>query len=292
MHEIRSSILSGDDDKVATPIARKTKPKGEAGSLGSLAKLAIRREETRVTDMRSEDRLPGMVEETTIVFRRRKVPVRVVNVSSRGAMIAFDAEARIGEKIDILFTPDNKTKCVVRWVREGRIGLEFVEETIFWDRSRPQGPVFQTAPGQEEKESGEPAQPFVDRDPRQTLLRAGTLYWSGISIPVRLRNISASGAKVESGHELCPGAEVELDLGEAGFQVAEVRWSKDGQVGLRFATDFDLDSLAPAATSSSEPAPGMLKPAYLETETRPDSPWAARFERLSMTDLRMLDPRD
>jgi hypothetical protein len=106
---------------------------------------------------------------------------------------------------------------------------------------------------------------------------------------VRLRNISAGGAKVESRRELCPGSEVELDLGEAGFQMAEVRWSKDGQVGLRFAQEFDLDSLA-AAPSAAGPSPEMLKPAYLETETRPDSPWAARFDRLSVTDLKIINP--
>ena len=67
--------------------------------------------------------------------------------------------------------------------------------------------------------------------------------------------------------------------------MAEVRWSKDGQLGLRFADDFNMDTLAPRS-AASEPARDMLKPAYLETELRPDSPWAARFERLSMTDLR------
>jgi hypothetical protein len=120
------------------------------------------------------------------------------------------------------------------------------------------------------------------------LLRKGTLYWGGVTIEVRLRNISSGGAKVESEQELRPGSEVELDLGEAGFQMAEVRWSQDGQIGLRFADDFDIGSLAPSATSAgSEPASDMLKPAYLETELRADSPWASRFERLSMTDLRV-----
>ena len=292
MHEIRSSILTGAE-KPSTPVARKSKPKSEAASLGSLAKLAIRREEARVTDQRSEDRLPGLVEETIVHFRRKKHMVRVVNVSSRGAMIAFDADdVRIGERIDIQFADENRTRTIVRWVRDGRIGVEFVNEAIFWDRNQ-KGPVFELHQGGADADQGDPVGAFVDRQPRQTLLRAGTLYWSGISIPVRLKNISATGARVESGHELCPGAEVELDLGEAGFQVAEVRWSKDGQVGLRFAADFDLDSLAPAAAGTAAAAgSGVLKPAYLETETQPDSPWAARFERLSMTDLKMIDPRD
>jgi hypothetical protein len=283
MHELRSTILSGEPKRDL--VARKAKTKAEAASLGGLSKIAIKRQEARVTDQRLEDRLRGIVESTTIVFRRRRQDVAVVNVSSRGAMIRAEIEPRIGEKMDVLFDGSNRTKCIVRWIREGRIGLEFVNETILWTSDRTSGPVFQP-----EKPQAEPALHAVaEREPRQKLLRAGTLYWSGISIPVRLRNISGGGARVESGRELCTGAEVELDLGEAGFQIAEVRWSKDGQVGLRFAQDFDIESLAPS--QQSEGPPEVLKPAYLETELQPDSPWAARFERLSLTDLKPVGPK-
>lgn len=288
MHEIRSSILSGDA-RPATPVARKAKA-GRGEAAGGLARIAIKRQEARVTDQRTEDRLMNVVDETTIVFRRRKHAVRVINVSSRGAMIEADLDPRIGEKIDIFFTPQSRTQCVVRWVRENRVGLEFLNETIFWESAAGgDGPVFRMA---EEPAQPSPAAPreVVERQPRQALLRRGTLYWSGISIPVRLRNISSGGARVESERELVAGAEVELDLGEAGFQVAEVRWSQDGQVGLRFADQFNLDALATCSNEAATPVPEVLKPAYLETELRPDSPWAARFERLSMTDLRMIDP--
>lgn len=286
MHEIRSTILGGETAPVS-PVARKGKPKREAAGLGGLTKIAIKREEARVTNQRSEDRFRGLVERSTVIFRRRRHAVDVVNVSSRGAMIVSDIEPRIGEELDIQFTEANRTRCVVRWVRDGRIGLEFVNETIFWDSGR-RGPVFHyEAPGEAGDADGE-GDRQVDREPRHSLLRAGTLYWSGISIPVRLRNISGGGARVESRRELRAGAEVELDLGEAGFAVAEVRWSKDGQVGLRFAEAFDLDSLTPS--HGAESSPEMLKPAYLETETQPDSPWAARFERLSLTDLKMINP--
>ncbi len=285
MHEIRSSILAGDSKP--TTIARKGKSKREGGGLGGLTAIAIRREEARVTDQRTEDRLRDRVVTSTIHFRRRNYEVRVVNVSSRGAMIESDIEAYIGEKLDIQFSEDNRTRCIVRWIRENRIGLEFADEVIVWDCSAPAAAIYQPAP-QPRHEAPEPSAPreVIDRRPRQTLLRKGTLYWGGVTVDVRLRNISSGGAKVESDHELRPGSEVELDLGEAGFHPAEVRWSQDGQIGLRFADDFDIGSLAPSSTPASEPAPDMLKPAYLETELRADSPWASRFERLSMTELR------
>ena len=285
MHEIRSSILAGDSRP--TTVARKGKSKREGGGLGGLTAISIRREEARVTDQRAEDRLRDRVEQSIIHFRRRKYPVRVVNVSSRGAMIESDIEPRIGEQLDIQFTEENRTRCIVRWVRENRIGLEFADEVIVWDCSAPTAAVFRPAALSPREAPGQSApRQVIDRDPRHTLLRKGTLYWGGVTIEVRLRNISTGGAKVESDQELRPGCEVELDLGEAGFQMAEVRWSKDGQLGLRFADDFDIGSLAPSSLPASEPASDMLKPAYLETELRADSPWASRFERLSMTDLR------
>jgi PilZ domain-containing protein len=289
MHELRSTILSGEEK---TAVVRKGKPKSGGSGLGGLASIAVRREEARITDQRAEDRLRDRVEQSIIHFRRRKYVVRVINVSSRGAMIESDIEPRIGEALDIQFTDDNRTRCVIRWVRQGRIGLEFVEETIVWDCGQPEAPVFQYRPSDEPGgEEPAPMRAVTDRPPRQTLLRKGVLYWGGISIQVKLRNISQGGARVESEQELRQGCEVELDLGEAGFQMAEVRWFKDGQLGLRFADDFDLGSLAPAQPHS-EPAADMLKPAYLETELREDSPWAARFERLSATDLRMVKPED
>ena len=290
MHEIRSTILSGGE-KSTSPVARKGKPKREGEGLGGLSKIAIRRQEARVTDQRREDRHRDLVEQSVVHYRRRKHPVGVINVSSRGAMIETEIEPWIGEQLDIQFTEDNRTRCVVRWVREGRIGLEFVNETIFWDSEQPQDPIVHQRPEQSARPDREaPARAVVEREHRHALLRRGLLYWSGISIPVRLRNISSGGARVESEQELRPGTEVELDLGEAGFQVAEVRWSRDGQVGLRFADEFDIGSLAPSHVPATAPAADMLKPAYLETELRPDSPWAARFERLSRTDLKIIDP--
>ena len=184
MHEFRSSIL-GVGEKPATPIATKAKKSGSEAGLGSLGRIAIKRQETRVTNQRTEDRVRDRIEDTTIVFRRRKLQARVVNVSSRGAMIESDIDVRIGEKIDILFDAKNKTKCVVRWIRENRIGLEFLSETILWDVGDSGNRVFQYE--DQSAESGPRA--VADRMPRQTMIRSGTLYWSGISITVRLRNI-------------------------------------------------------------------------------------------------------
>jgi hypothetical protein len=256
----------------------------KTGSLGgSLLKVAIPRGEARVTNQRAEDRKPGLVQHTLLWFRRRKHVVPVINVSSRGAMVHADIDARIGETVELQFAEASRTKCLVRWMREGRIGLEFVKETIVWDCFEVQEPDPEGSFPERPK-----AQPKSkkDRAPRHALVRMGSLLWNGMTLPVRIRNISSGGAKLESGRELAPGSEVELNLGEAGWVYAEVRWCREGQVGLRFADEFSLESLAARAREPSAPANVMLKPQYLESENSPDSPWAARFERLSLTELK------
>ncbi|HEX5183366.1 MAG TPA: PilZ domain-containing protein [Allosphingosinicella sp.] len=252
MHEIRSSILLGDRG----PAARRRR-KG-AGGLDS---VAIPRQEARRADHRSEDR-HDLVERSTILFRRRRLAVRVVNVSSRGAMIEAAIMPRIGEEIFILFSAESRTRCAVRWIRDGRIGLEFVGEAIVWENA-PEGPIFHALPMPAEAGASE----------RAPLAKSGTLCWSGLSVPVRLRGVSGAPA-------LGPGAEVELDLGEGGCHRARIGWSADGRIGLRFAAALDLDSLVPAAPDPGEAAPALLRAAD-EAERHPDSPWAARFERFS-----------
>lgn len=122
------------------------------------------------------------------------------------------------------------------------------------------------------------------RPPRQRLIRRGTLVWQGRSFPARIRNISAQGAMVECDAPAPAGAELALDL-SAGIRVAaEVRWSELGRVGLRFEEAFDVDRLGKAGRAAPS---GILKPAYLDSESSPDSPWAGRSERLT---LKGIDP--
>jgi hypothetical protein len=121
------------------------------------------------------------------------------------------------------------------------------------------------------------------RPPRHRLLRRGTLRGSDASVPVRLRNISAEGAMIESGSDMEPGCEVELDLAEGLCLTGKVRWSQDGRVGLKFDESFDLQRLGRAP---SKPSRGVLRPDYLRSELDPESPWAARQDRLTVRDVK------
>ena len=121
------------------------------------------------------------------------------------------------------------------------------------------------------------------RPPRHSLIRRGELRWDGTSLPVRLRNISADGAMIESDQPMDVGSAVELDLADGLRLSGQVRWSKDGRVGVKFAESFDLKRLGTAKRAA--PA-GILMPDYLRSESAPDSPWAGRQDRLSIKDVK------
>ncbi|HEX9931993.1 MAG TPA: hypothetical protein VGB08_04050, partial [Allosphingosinicella sp.] len=88
----------------------------------------------------------------------------------------------------------------------------------------------------------------------------------------------------EGREELPQGTGVVLDLGEGGVVPGIVRWSRSGQLGVRFDTRFDLRALA-KPERPAETSPALLKPRYLESELDPDSPWAAAWDKLNPEDL-------
>ena len=85
----------------------------------------IPRREKRAIDERSEVRHPSMSNTAVLEFRGRKHMVRLVNLSSSGAMIAFPHTPNIGERLLIQVLDRGAVWGQVRWVRDGRVGLSF-----------------------------------------------------------------------------------------------------------------------------------------------------------------------
>jgi hypothetical protein len=76
-------------------------------------------------EQRSEPRFEGLVERATLVFRGAEYSVPVVNISSRGTMIESALEPRLGESVVIRFQGCSPIYAFVRWMRDGRLGLNF-----------------------------------------------------------------------------------------------------------------------------------------------------------------------
>ena len=85
----------------------------------------IPRSEARSIDERAELRHPSASTTAMMEFRGRKHVVRLINVSSSGAMVIFPHTPNIGERLLIQLLDRGPVWAQVRWVRDGRIGLSF-----------------------------------------------------------------------------------------------------------------------------------------------------------------------
>ena len=84
-----------------------------------------------------------------------------------------------------------------------------------------------------------------NRPPRQGILKVASLQFNGMSMPVRVRNISSGGALLECDRALPTESKVQLDLPGSGNLGGEVRWSESRRMGIQFEDEFDLRKLAP-----------------------------------------------
>ena len=90
----------------------------------------VTRTAPRMVDQRCEERHEGVVEAATLFFRGTEHQVGVINLSSRGTMIESSIAPRLGESVVIRFDGYSPMHAFVRWVRDGRIGLNFGGEIV------------------------------------------------------------------------------------------------------------------------------------------------------------------
>jgi hypothetical protein len=87
----------------------------------------------------------------------------------------------------------------------------------------------------------------TSRAPRVKMLRWATLDIQGQMGDVRIRNMSSTGALID-GIDFGRGAEglkMRIGIGEGQIVDAELRWSREGQAGVKFARPVALDRLGP-----------------------------------------------
>lgn len=128
MHELRSAILTGDPKPALDPHPQQERCRRKGAS--SLFDVPIPRGERRKADQRREQRFQGVVERATINFRRKTLLVPVINVSGGGVMLETGILPCIGEIIVIALEGRKPLDGIVRWVKEGRVGLDLGEGTL------------------------------------------------------------------------------------------------------------------------------------------------------------------
>ena len=76
-------------------------------------------------ERRSEPRHESLADLAVLQFRGHEYVVPVVNISSRGTQIETDLMPRLGESVVIRFEGCSPLYAFVRWIRDGRLGLNF-----------------------------------------------------------------------------------------------------------------------------------------------------------------------
>jgi len=297
MNNIRQQILGGEVRERRSVLGTKRKKSANGGA--SLTSIDIAREESRTTHMRDDDRHRLSDQQVKVVHRRKAYMVQLVNLSGGGAMIEGDLQPKLWDRIDLHLGNGGTIECAVRWLKGGRIGVEFAHETRLDCSEEARAKLLKAVIeqnfsdieiGQRERRKDDRPQPKPQaqspneqRDSRRhPLIWSGVLHYDFASTPVRLRDISESGALIECQSTLPVGAQPLLDLGEAGEIFGTVTWAIGDHMGLKFNERFDMQQLAMARP---EVAPvDWEAPAYLKAAGS-DSPWSEEWERMSVEEL-------
>lgn len=284
---IRAKIFGGQKDE--DPLVQAKKPRGAKAD--ALSSVTVAREEARRANNRDEDRHRLPDEQVRLVHDGKGCDVQLINLSGGGAMVEGGFEPKLWDRVELHLGENGTIECAVRWIKGGRVGLEFAHETRLDCTADEQGEVLRQVIAK--------SFPDVEFEPRVAVAAATAahsdehrgnrrhpLVWSGVihhdyqSTPVRLRNISSTGAMIECHAPLRQGAELLFDLGDAGSVFATVAWLVGDSAGLRFKDPFDLTQLS---RSRPEVAPAWEAPTYLQPGAADETPWD---DRMSLGELR------
>ncbi|MCF2514456.1 PilZ domain-containing protein [Sphingomonas sp. G124] len=304
MNSFRKAILSGKGPNSGDPLQHDKLARGAEPD--DLSSVEVPRSEARSENHRDDDRHRLDQETATVRFDGEEYEVDLINLSGGGAMIRADFAPRLWERIDLIFGEGAEIECAVRWLRYDRVGLEFAHETridcdpetrdallldvirrSFADMTisiaRPDVEPVRATPAAKERDNDAIAN-SRRTERRHPLVWKGQVLYNHGSEKVRLRNISANGALIEAPISYPLGAEIYLDLDDAGQHFATVSWTRGDKVGLKFQNPFDLRLLG---KSKPEVAPAMMiRPGPSRIYADQDNPWAEGWQRQSLDELR------
>jgi hypothetical protein len=303
MNSFRKAVLTGKGLKVDPVVQQKSK-RGAAED--DLSTVEVSREETRTGDHREIDRHRLEQETVTVRFEAKEYQADLVNLSGGGAMIRADFRPRLWERVDLIFAEGAEIECAVRWLRDDRVGLEFAHETridcepelrdkLLLDvirRSFPDEVAISTvrpdpattrahvAPEDDDDEIANSRR----NERRHPLVWMGQVFYNHGSEKVRLRNISENGALIEAPINYPLGAEIYLDLDDAGQHFATVSWTFGDKIGLKFKDPFDLTMLGKSKPQLTQSM--LIRPGPARANADQDNPWAEGWNRSSIDELR------
>lgn len=289
---IRTRIFGPGADE---PLLRAKAPRGAKPDM--LDSVLVPRTESRRGNARGQDRHRLSAEQAFLRHGEGEQPVELINLSAGGAMIRGNFDLLLWDHVHLVLGDGGDLECAVRWLKDGRAGLEFAHETridcdgeehdqllrAVISKSFPDAEIALEQPARADDGQGTEPDSAKRRSDRHPLVWNGVIYYDDAhdyeAEPVRLRNISTSGALVQSGNPLARDTTVYLDMRSAGRHAATVKWTCGDQSGLEFHEPFDIQLLA-KATPDVTPS-GATPSAEFGTQ----EPWAPGWRRSTIGEL-------
>jgi hypothetical protein len=290
-NSFRASVLRGEKPPIIVA-DKNRRHDGEDALDGDL----VHRAEKRSSNHRSNDRHRLSGEVAAVVHEGRSDEVELINLSSGGAMIRGALDLMLWDLVELKLGDSFGIEAAVRWIRDDQFGLEFAHETrvegdpieratMLLDviRRSFDDQLIDFVPDEAFAAVTVPEAGINDRiERRHPLIWVGEVHHAHDSHQVRLRNVSEGGALIDVTADYPVGAEVMLDLGEAGQFFATIAWACGDQAGLSFKEPFDIGCLAmarPQLMPSNWQAPTFLDSADA------DSPWDKKWSRCSLAEI-------
>jgi hypothetical protein len=292
-NSFRAAVLHGEKK----PLVVSDKNPCSEGEHDALDGVRVPRAETRRVDHRAGDRHRLEGETAAVIRKGRSHDVEILNLSRGGAKVRCNFKPRLWEMVELRLGEGAGLEGAVVWIKDGCIGLEFAHETkldcspeqrdallleviqrSFPDEIRLELPELLLGEESEEEELG------ARDEKRHPLIWKGEILYAHDTNPVRIRNVSAGGALVDIAVDYPIGAEVLLDLGDAGQFFVTVQWVFGDQAGLRFVQPFDMACLANARPDVTPHSWNV--PTFLDRDNGDDSAWDERWGRSSIAEIR------
>ena len=226
-----------------SPLASKSARKKREGE-ASLCAIRISRSTARAVEQRGDSRRDSE-EPVAMGFRGEEVGAALLNISAKGAKIRADIDPVIGEPLELAFPGGERIDGVVRWVREGCVGLEFRAPHAAPAAASPAA-AAPPAPGEAEPEEDAPDsadEEFPCHESSRSAKRARVLLAAKLDtargpVEARLRDLSCKGALLECRPPPAVGEEVVFSRGETVVP-SRIAWTSGNRVGLEFKVPIE-----------------------------------------------------
>lgn len=143
--------------------------------------------------------------------------------------------------------------------------------------------LFPKQPGHGREEADPAMQPRAPRT--MTILLVGRIIGATADNLCRIRNISEGGLMAEVRSAFAVGEAVRIVLRNGNMAPGQVRWVRDGAIGIQFDAPLDVEKFLADPGSQKGKAGPVSRAPRLPADAVGEIRFAGRVERVTVTDL-------